>query len=94
MNLELINVIFQNLEREQGAVVSIVYLGQVHECMRKLLKKKYCIWRQYKELECTFEFCLEAVQGAALCLEMVQGAQLFLTMEQGAKLYLEAGQET
>jgi hypothetical protein len=94
MNLELLYVIFQNLELEQGVVVAIVYLEQVHECMRKLFKKKYCIWRQYKELESTFEFCLEAVQGAALCLTMVQGAELFLTMEQGAKLYLEAVQET
>jgi hypothetical protein len=51
MNLELIKVIFQNLELEQGAVVAIVYLEQVHECMRKLFKKKHCIWRQYKELE-------------------------------------------
>jgi hypothetical protein len=37
MNLELINVILQNLELEQGAVVAIVYLEQVHDYTRKLL---------------------------------------------------------
>jgi hypothetical protein len=44
MNLELLYVIFQNLELEQGAAVAIVYLEQVHECMRKLFEKQYCIW--------------------------------------------------
>jgi hypothetical protein len=57
MNLELINVIFHNLELEQGAVIATIYLEQVHDCTRKLFKKQYCIWRQYKELECTLNRC-------------------------------------